>query len=289
MKVVGGSASKGLAKQISKGLGCEYYDAETTRFPDGECYTRLSNADLDGEDVILVQNTYPDESIIEMLLLQDTIRSMGAKTITLVIPYFGYGRQDRVFKRGEANSASVMIRLLSLNCDKVITVDIHKEDILDEFKCPAVDIKAAPAFAKHFLDRKCGIDLVLAPDVGASARAKAVGDLMGVPHDHLEKVRISGTEVRISPATIDCKGKSILIVDDMISTGGTIVAAKAALKDAGAKRVIVACCHGVFVNNALSRLVEDGGIVLTCNTLYNPLSKISVSELIVGAILEGVN
>ena len=282
--MVGGSSSRELAKELAQLLKAPFIQAASTRFPDGECYIRIDSGALN-DDVVIVQNTYPDSNIIEMFLLQDAVRKMGAKSITLVIPYFGYARQDRVFKPGEPESAKVMAQHLSLNCDRVITVDIHKEAVLDHFDCPHRDLKAAAAIAEYFKGK--GIDLVLSPDIGAAGRAKDVGDRMGVPHDHLEKVRLSGSDVRISPATMDCKGKSVLIVDDMISTGGTIIAARQALMEAGAKSVSVACTHGVFVNNALERLTGSAlDAVLCCNTLENMVSHISVAPTIAKALKE---
>lgn len=284
MIIVGGSSSRDLAKDLSNKIGCMYIQAATTRFPDGECYTRIDSEALN-DDVVIVQNTYPDSNMIEMFLLQDAVKKMGSKSITLVIPYFGYARQDRVFKPGEPESAKVMIKHLGIMCDRVFTVDIHKESVLDYFDCPHKDLKAAPAIAEYF--RSKGIDLVLSPDVGAKDRAKAVGDEMGVPYDHLEKVRLSGSDVKISPAHMDCTGKNILIVDDMISTGGTIVAAKRALNEAGATNVSVACTHGLFVNNALEKLTGNSlGAVLCCNTLENEVSHISVAEIIADALKE---
>ena len=166
-----------------------------------------------------------------------------------------------------------------MNCDRVITIDIHKEDVLRYFTCPSTDLKAAESIAAYFSDR--GIDVVMSPDIGAAGRAKDVGTRLGVEYDHLEKTRLSGTEVRIKPATMDCTGKSVLIVDDMISTGGTIIAAAQALRDAGATSVSVACTHGVFVNNALERLTQSAlDKVLCCNTLDNDAALISVAGLI---------
>jgi len=282
MIVIGGSASMDLAKELGVELGVECIQAASTRFPDGECYTRIDCDKLD-DDVIIVQNTYPDGNLVEMFLLQDAARRLGAKSITLVIPYFGYARQDKVFKPGEPESAKVMCRHLDMNCDRVITIDIHKEIILDNFRCPHKDLKAAPVIAEYFKGKN--IDLVLSPDIGAAGRAQIVGETMGLPYDHLEKTRFSGTEVRISPATVDCKGKRVLIVDDMISTGGTIIAASQALKDAGAAGVSVACTHGLFVNNALERFAGSTlDTILCCNTLNNAVSHISVAGLVAGAI-----
>ena len=120
MIIVGGSSSRDLAKELAAILQCTYVQAATTRFPDGECYTRIDHKELD-DDVVIVQNTYPDGNMIEMFLLQDAVRRLGAKTITLVIPYFGYARQDRVFKPGEPESARVVAEHLDMVCDRVIT------------------------------------------------------------------------------------------------------------------------------------------------------------------------
>ena len=278
MIVIGGSSSVGLARDVAKLLGCEFIQASTTRFPDGECYTRLDRESIDS-DAVIIQNTYPDGNLIEMLLIRDAAITLGAKRITMVIPYFGYARQDRLFKPGEPMSARVMCDILDRICDKVITIDLHKESTLDNFTHAHKDLKAAGPIAEYFKGK--GIDMVLSPDIGASARAKDVGDRLGVPYDHLEKTRLSGTEVRIAPAKADCAGKRILIVDDMISTGGTIIAAAAALKQAGAVSVSVACTHGVFVNNAIENLrgsqLEK---VLCCNTIDTMFSEISVAGII---------
>lgn len=285
MIIVGGSSSRDLAKELASILGCTYIQAASTRFPDGECYTRIDCEKLD-DDVVIVQNTYPNDNLIEMFLLQDAVRRLGAKSVTLVIPYFGYARQDRVFKPGEPESAKVMCNHLDMGCDRVITIDIHKEAVLDHFSCPHVDLKAASVIADYFRDSK--VDLVLSPDIGAAGRAKDVGERLGVAYDHLEKTRLSGVDVRIAPAKMDCTGKKVLIVDDMISTGGTIIAAAQALKDAGAVSVSVACTHGVFVNNALERLTGSFlDNVLCCNTLDNEVSHISVAGIIADAIRRG--
>lgn len=284
MKVIGGSASTGLAKELAGALNCEYIPALTTAFPDGECYTRINEESLN-DDVVIVQNTFPDSKFIELLLIQDAVKNLGAKSITLVIPYFGYARQDRIFKPGEPESAKIMCKHLDMICDRVITVDLHKESTLDNFTHPHRDVKAATVIADYFKTK--GVDLVMSPDIGAAGRAKIVGEHMGAPYDHLNKTRLSGTEVRIQPAEADVRGKSVLIVDDMISTGGTIIAATAALKEAGAERVFVACTHGVFVNNALERFNGSPvDSVLCCNTLDNPVALISVAGIVADAIKE---
>ncbi len=283
MIIVGGSSSGNLAKEIAGILDCTYIQAASTKFPDGECYTRIEAESLD-DDVVIVQNTFPNDCLVEMFLLQDAVEKLGARTITLVIPYFGYARQDRVFKPGESESAKIMCKLIGgLKCDRVVTIDLHKEATLDYFECEHEDLKAAAVIAEYFADK--GIDLVLSPDIGAAGRAKDVGERMGLPHDHLQKTRLSGTEVKIAPANFDATGKNVLIVDDMISTGGTIIAAASALREAGAESVSVACTHGVFVNNAIERLTNSAlSATLCCNTLETEVSHISVAGIIAGAL-----
>ena len=284
MIIVGGSSSRDLASETASILGCKYIEAATVRFPDGECYTRIDEESLD-DDVAIVQNTYPDGNLVEMFLLQDAVKRAGARSVTIVVPYFGYARQDRVFKNGEPESAKVMCKLLAMGCDRVITVDLHKEAVLEFFDRPYRDLKAANAMGDYFKGK--GIDMVFSPDIGAAGRAKMVGERMGVPYDHLEKKRLSGTEVVIQPAKSDVKGKSILIVDDMISTGGTIRTATTQLKAAGAKSVTVACTHGVYVNDALKKMDEsDIDELLSCNTIVTKTSKISVAGMIADALRE---
>jgi ribose-phosphate pyrophosphokinase len=278
MIVLGGSTSKSLSQDLAKVLGLEYVQATTKRFPDGEAYVRIERDALDKE-VVLVQNTYPDSNFLELLLLLDAARGLGADKITCVIPYFGYARQDRRFNPGEALSAKVILRHLEMEMDRLLTIDLHKPDVLEWFaRAPAKDLKAAPAIGNFFA--AFGIDLVLGPDKGAVHRAKEVADVMGCESDHLEKTRLSGTEVRIAPSQIGAKGKTVLIVDDIISTGGTIVAATSELKRLGAAKVYAACTHGLFTGGAVERLRGVCDMVVSTNTLESEASKISVAKVV---------
>jgi len=282
MRVLCGSTSKSLADDLAKLLDTECIQATVKRFPDGEGYVRFEQESLEKE-AIIVQNSYPDSNFVELLLLHDAARGLGVEKVTCVIPYFGYARQDRRFNTGEALSAQVMLRHLAVEADRVITVDLHKPDILRWFPKPGVkDVTAAPAIGHYFSDK--GIDLVLAPDKGASQRAAEVAHVIGCDNDHLTKTRLSGTEVKITPSKVDARGKKVLIVDDIISTGGTIVAATNELKRLGALKVCAACTHGLFVSGALERLNTVCDQVLSTNTLESPVSKISVAEEISKAL-----
>ena len=277
MIVIGGTSSKKLAQDLAKELDSKYVQAQVSRFPDGECYVRIEEDSLD-DDVIVVQNTHPDNNLVEMLLIQDAALGLGAKSVTSVVPYFGYSRQDERFNKGEALSAKVMIDIMNLTSARLASVDVHKPVVLDWFEGKAYNISAAHCIGEFFKDS--GIDLVLAPDEGALDRAAAVAEAINAEFDNLEKTRLSGEVVRMAPKNVDAKDKSVLIVDDIISTGGTIEAAANQLKVLGAKSVIAVCTHGLFAKGALERLRKCCNAVYSTNTIENEVSVISVAPQI---------
>ncbi|MCE5296829.1 MAG: ribose-phosphate diphosphokinase [Euryarchaeota archaeon] len=275
MIVIGGSASSKLAQDLALVMNAEYVSAGVKRFPDGECYIHLQKESIDDE-VVIVQNSYPDTNLVELLLLQDAAISIGAKKVTNVIPYFGYARQDERFNKGEPLSAKVMVDHIQLNADKVVLVDIHNINMMDWFdEAEVVNTYAAPAIGRYFKDQS--IDLVLAPDEGALKRAGMVAEVLGCEWDYLTKTRLSGTQVHVSPKNIDAKNKKVLIVDDIISTGGTIAAATDELKKAGARSVFAACTHGLFIGGGLDRLRTYCDKVVCANTLESEVSVVSVA------------
>lgn len=271
-----------MSENLASELRADLIHSEMKRFPDGECYVRIDRERID-ERVLLVQNSYPDGALVELLLLQEAAMGLGASSITAVVPYFGYARQDRRFKPGEPISAKVMAEHIQLRSDMVITVDIHTPDILRYFdRARAIDVRAAPAIGGHFKHRD--IDLVLAPDEGAADRARTVASVIGARWDYLVKTRLSGDKVEIAPKKLDVRDKSVLIVDDIISTGGTISAATKELRRRGAKRVVAACTHGLFAQGALERLRDECDEVVCSNTLEGDASVISVAPLVARAI-----
>jgi ribose-phosphate pyrophosphokinase len=282
MLVIGGSSSTKLAQDLAVELNAEYLPSGTKRFPDGECFLRLEKESVDG-DVVIVQNSSPDGNLVELFLLQDAAYALGAKRIINVIPYFGYARQDERFNKGEPLSARVMVDHISLNCDKVVLVDIHNIDIMDWFdEAEVVNTYASPAIGRYF--KESGVDLVLAPDQGALQRAHLVAEVLGCESDYMIKTRLSSTQVHMAPKTIDCNNKKVLIVDDIIATGGTIVAATEELKRAGARSVYAACTHGMFIGGALDRLKKYCDKVVCANTLESEVSVVSVAPEVAKAI-----
>jgi len=195
------------------------------------------------------------------------------------VPYFGYARQDKRFNLGEAMSAKVMAQHISLGTDKVVTVDLHNLDTLDDFNSKAINISGMTEIARYFR-RNFEIDAIVSPDKGSIHRAKMVAEELEKPFDYLEKVRIDGQTVKISPKNMDIKGKNVAIVDDIIATGGTIVTAAAQLKENGAEKVYAACTHGLYTNKALSRLEPVLDCVLSTDSIESRTSKISLAPAI---------
>ncbi len=276
--VIAGTASQTLALALAKQLEAPLADTEIHRFPDGEVYARI-DTEVDGHHAILVQTTAPNDNLVELLLLQDAAKEAGAGRVTSVIPYYGYARQDRVFKAGEAVSSRAVARALATTADSVITVDPHKEEILDFFFQGAHSVSAIPQIAEQL--GAWGVDCILAPDKGARDRAQQAAQILGVPFDHLEKTRLSATEVVIQPKDLDVAGKRVAIVDDMIASGGTMIKAASQLKENGAEQVYAACTHGLFTGGAIPKL-KAGGIdrVLCTDTLEADCDMVSAAPAI---------
>lgn len=278
MKVIGGSASQRTAKELASLLHTDLVPAERKTFPDGEVYVRVQG-NLRGEDVVIVQSTQPAHALLELLFLQEAAHDQGAASITAVVPYYSYSRQDRVFEGGEVVTAKAVAELIEQKADRFITVDLHKEHILGFFGIEAHGVSAVPLLARSLAQHK--VDTVLAPDKGALDRAKFAAECLGASFDHMEKTRVSSTEVTMKAKSLDVRGKTVAIVDDIISTGGTIATAAAELKRQGAARVIAACTHGLFLHNALDRLRASGcDAVIATDTIENPAGVVGCAEVI---------
>ncbi len=272
--VVAGSASTALGGALAAALNVPSATVESRRFPDGEAYVRIHD-DLAGKEVIVIQSTFPDPSIVELLILLDAVREFPITSVTTVIPYFAYSRQDKVFEKGEAISARALARAIAAHSDRFVSVDLHTTSILKWFDIPASHVTAMRDFG-HYFHKEGRIDLVMAPDKGAVDRARVTAEIIGCDWDHLEKTRIDATTVRITPKQLDVRGRHVLLVDDVISTGGTILKATESLRGQGAASVTAACTHGLFAQGALDRLRSTLDGVVATDTIENAVSRISV-------------
>ncbi|AEK73609.1 ribose-phosphate pyrophosphokinase [Thermococcus sp. 4557] len=268
-----GSGARHLEDEM-KALGGRVLEVEIKRFPDGEKYVRVLGS---SEEVTLVQSTFrpQDEHLVEMILLADALRERGVQRLRAVVPYFAYSRQDRVTKEGEPVSVRAVMRTLAVYYDELYIFDLHNPETLKFFPGEAVNLSPAGVIADYF-GEKLGEGVVLAPDKGALMRAKAVAERLGLEYSHFHKVRISPTEVQMKPVDVDVKGKNVLIVDDIISTGGTMIRAANLLREMGAEKVFVAATHGVFAEGAIERVSKAVDELAVTNTIPTPVSKISV-------------
>ncbi len=278
MHVIGGTASTALAERISRELGNAPFGIPfAKRFPDGEMYLRVGGR-LEGDDVAIVQSTRTDQDLLELLLLEDAVREAGARRIVAVVPYLGYARQDRRFFPGEPVSARAMSRHVELDADLVITVDLHSPGTLSHFTKPAFEASGIPAIARLLRERP--IDVLVSPDKGGVERVRRMAQLLDKPWFALEKKRIDSEHVELSlpanqPLPID--GKHLALIDDVITTGGTIVEAAKLLTRHRAAAVSAACTHGLFLRDAFERIKAVTDEVYSTDTLGNPAEKASVA------------
>ena len=281
MIVVSGSQSQNLAFKVAKLLNTKLTRVEYKRFPDNEIYVRVVDEINDDEAVIINTQKNQNDAIVETILLCDALRDEGVKNITLVAPYLAYARQDKKFNPGEAISIRALAKIYSNIVDKLITINPHETHIKEFFTIPFIYGDANPKLAEYVKD-KLENPIVLAPDKGALEFAKTASEILNAEYDYLEKTRLSPTEIQIAPKTLDAKDRDVLIVDDIISTGGTMATAVKLLKEQGAKKIIAACVHPVLIGDALNKLYSAGvEEVVGTDTYLSEVSKVSVAEIIV--------
>jgi ribose-phosphate pyrophosphokinase len=278
MHVIGGTASTALAERISRELGNAPFGIPyTKRFPDGELYLRVGGR-IEGEDVVVVQSTRTDQDLLELLFLEDAVREAGAKRIFVVVPYFGYARQDRRFFPGEPVSARTLSRHVELDADSVITVDLHSPQTLSHFTKPAFEASGIPAIARLLRERP--LDVLVSPDKGGVERVRRMSQILDKPWISLEKKRIDSEHVELSlPADlkVPIEGKHMALIDDVITTGGTIVEAAKLLSKHKVAAISAACTHGLFLRDAFERIKAVTDEVYSTDTLGNPAEKASVA------------
>ncbi len=281
--IISGAASQTLAVRLAATLDEPLAPVEYDRFPDGELYVRLGETATDR--AVIVASTVSSDAHIELLELQDAAREAGIEQVTTVLPYMGYARQDKAFKRGEPVSARALARAIDTGTDRVITVNPHEPGVREFFDPPATIVDAAPQLAGP-LPEELTAPVFLAPDTGATSLARSVRDRYGTGTiDAFEKTRETGDTVQIEPSEIDVAGHDVVIVDDIIATGSTMSAAIEALTDRGARRVFVVCVHAVFVNDARSKLARAGidGLYAT-DTIERAASTVSAAPAIATAL-----
>ncbi|MFC1711222.1 ribose-phosphate diphosphokinase [Patescibacteria group bacterium] len=294
LKVYSGSSNNILAKKISDFLNVKLGQVELSRFANNECRVWIKDKEKISKAVIVQSFSYPpDEHLIEFLFMVDALKRKGAKKIIAVIPWFGYCIQDKVFRPGEPLSSKVMARLLqSVKVSHTITLDLHNETISGFFDMPFTHLKARDVFIDYFKNKKI-VDTIVSPDVGALKNATVFAQNMNLPLVIINKARNLATgKVSIVGVSGEIKGKSVLIPDDFISTGGTLVQTAKFLKDRGVKKVYAALTHHFYVPGVQEKIEKSSlDMLYVTDTIKKPVVKkykkltiISVANLLAKAI-----
>ncbi|MBU0459373.1 MAG: ribose-phosphate diphosphokinase [Nanoarchaeota archaeon] len=275
-----------LAKKIAKQLKCKFSPLTIKSFPDGDIYLKY-NTNLKKQKVVIVQSFQPhaDMSLFDIIFAAETAKDLGAKKVILVAPYLGYMRQDKRFHSGECISSRVMAKLLNNSVDKLITIDphIHRyKSLKDIFTIPAVNLTAnnliADYIEKHFKN-----EVIIGPDWESYQWAEAIAKRINVEATVLKKERFSSRHVEVKIVKkIPISMKNVVIVDDIISTGHTVIEAAKKAKQFGARSISVIGVHGLFVENALMKLRKAGiKNIITTNCIEGKTAKIDVGSLLV--------
>ena len=280
--IVGLTASRSLAKEIAKINNIEYFDSRTTIFADGETRTSIE-PEVKGREVFLVQstNTPVNDNLMELLIGIDATKRIGVKSINVVIPYYGYGRQDRMTKWGRPVSAELKANLIiAAGADKVYLIDIHSKATLNFFNDKAKNISAIPYLTRKFKEMNVDNLIVVSPDHGGVERAKEAARILKTNLAIIKKIRISINKATAKDIDGDVNGKNVLIVDDMVDTAGTISTAINLLKKSGAKDVYVMATHALLTDKdkeegwPLNRMVRAGiKKFITTDTVYKDWEK----------------
>jgi ribose-phosphate pyrophosphokinase len=275
LKLFSGNANRPLAEEIAKTLQLPLGDADVSRFSDGEVYVQI-NENVRGQDVFVVQPTCPpvNDHLMELLVMLDAFKRASAGRITAVLPYYGYGRQDRkVMGRVPITAKLVADLITAAGCHRILAVDLHAGQIQGFFNMPVDHLFAAPPVIVDYLAKKDLKDLVLvSPDAGGVERARAIAKRLKAGLAIIDKRR-DGANVAVFMHLIgDVKDKDVVIIDDMIDTAGTLLQAVDALKREGARRIVAAAVHGVLSGPAIAR-IENSPIeeVIITNTI--PLTR----------------
>ena len=291
ISVIAGGASEDLAERIAERLNADLVRTKTKVFPDGESRITLDGA-ISGGVVVVVQSAYPpvDTNLMTTLSL---ISSAGEKSdnVVAVIPYMGYARQDREFLQGEVVTMKVLGRLFDgVGTSRIITVDIHSTAGLKHLN-KADNVSAIPSLVQYFGGLRLKDPMVVSPDQGGKGRAEEFARMMEVPWIALEKSRDRKTgRVRINTGTVEeVRNRDLILVDDMISTGGSIIKAAQFLKRNKCRKMFVACTHALLINDAHKKIRQAGvARIVSTNTIPRRTSVVDISDVIAETIAIGI-
>jgi ribose-phosphate pyrophosphokinase len=289
LKIFSGNANRPLAQQIAGYIGVPLGHAVVTAFPDEETWVKLED-NVRGQDVFIVQPTSPpaNQHLMELLIMIDAARRASANRITAVIPFFGYARQDRKDQPRVPITAKLVANLIvAAGADRVLTMDLHTQQIQGFFDIPVDHLYAAPVIYRYFRKKKLNDLVVVSPDIGGVKMVNAFANIFHAPLAIVAKKRMSATDVEVLNVVGDVRGKNVVMVDDLTETGGTLVGAAKALKQHGAKKVYAAVSHAVLNDTAVKRLRSSAleELVTTDSVLRSPVKGFKIVGLSVAPLL----
>ncbi|MEM9065239.1 MAG: ribose-phosphate pyrophosphokinase [Planctomycetota bacterium] len=298
LRVFAGRHSRGMAEATCAHMGIPLGVAKTVVFPDGELMVKLEE-DVRGRDIFVIISTCDpvNDNLVELLIFVDCLKRASADRITICMPYFGYGRQDRKTEGRVPITAKLVANLITASgADRVLAIDLHAAQIQGFFDLPMDHLSATPVFDEHFraMREQLGDLCLVSPDVGNVKVAEGMANQLSGDLAIINKQRISGSEVDVGNIIGSVEGKTVLMFDDMISTGGTVRKAGELVRRNGAKKVIAAATHAVLSGNAMANLADDviDRVVVTdtiptsgrCDALKGKLTVLSVGPLLGEAI-----
>lgn len=272
--IFSGSANIDFAKKVTQRLDCRLSDAGIKRFSDGEISVQIGES-VRGKDVFIIQSTCApaNDNLMELLILSDALKRSSANSITAVIPYFGYARQDRKAAPRVPISAKLVADLIqTAGISRVATIDLHAGQIQGFFNIPVDNLYGSIIFNEHLKQRDLSNAVVASPDTGGIVRARSVAKTLDLDLVIVDKRREKANESEVMNVIGDVNGKDVIIVDDMIDTAGTIVKAAEVFKKLGAKSAIACCTHPVLSGVAYDR-IENGALDELIVTDTIPISK----------------
>ncbi len=279
-KIFAGTSSVEFAKEVCQSLDIPLSKAEVKRFSDGEISVQIAES-VRGRDVFIVQSTGApsNDNLMELLIMTDALRRSSASSITAVVPYFGYARQDRK----AAPRVPITARLVAdmyekAGIDRVITIDLHAGQIQGFFDIPVDNLYGSIIFQEYIQSKNLKNPIIASPDIGGVARARYFAKNLGLEMVIVDKRREKANEAEVMNIIGDVKGKDVIMIDDMVDTAGTMVKGAAALKANGATSVMACATHGVLSGNAYENLKNDAldELIISNTLVTKPMEKIKV-------------
>jgi len=277
VQILSGSAHPELAKSVANHLNLPLTPIEIKRFKDGEIYCRIEKS-VRGNTVFVIQPTSPpvNDHLVELLIIVDALKRASAREINVVMPYFGYCRQDRKTRNREPITARLVANLLeAAGVDRVLTFDLHAGQEQGFFNIPVDNLSTLPLFTRYFLDKKMDNLVVVSPDIGGSKRTYDFASMLGVSMAIIDKRRPDHNKAEVMHVIGDVEGKHVLLVDDIIDSGGTIIVAVTKVRELGATGVSVAATHALFSDGAYEKITQSGvDEIIVSDTIPSPATAV---------------